>query len=96
MVTATCIAKARDKNNRIIGYRLQDKNGYTIDVKAEVLRKAMNLHQIEVDNLRLTSDRKRILDKVKDSLLRSLKEQCVDIIIALADLLVSYIVANEK
>ena len=35
-------------------------------------------------------------DKVKDSLLRWLKEQYVDIIIALADLLVSYIVANEK
>ena len=62
MIQALCLHKFRNKNNQIIGYRVQDKNGSTMDVKAEYLKQAIKNNQIDVLNLTLTSDNK-LIDK---------------------------------
>lgn len=56
MVQAKCILKFRDKNGKIIGYRLQDPTGYIKDVLPEQLKKAINAKKIHITNLTLTSD----------------------------------------
>lgn len=56
MITAKCIQKFRDKNNRICGYRLQDQQGYTKDVNSEQLKAAIAQKQIVITNLTLTID----------------------------------------
>lgn len=60
MIYAKCIHKFRDKNNAIIGYRLQDINGNTQDVQAANLKNAIRNGQIHIVNLKLTSDNKLI------------------------------------
>lgn len=62
MILATCIQKFRDKNNIIIGYRLQDSNGAVIDVEPQKLKAVILSGQLEVSNLKLTSDG-RLIDK---------------------------------
>ena len=62
MIQAICLKKFRNKNNQIIGYRIQDKNGQTRDVKSEYLKQAIKNKQINVLNLTLTSDNK-LIDK---------------------------------
>ena len=62
MIQALCLQKFRNKNNQIIGYRLQDRNGNTLDVKSEYLKQAIRNNQINVLNLTLTSDNK-LIDK---------------------------------
>ena len=54
------IDKTRNKNNQIIGYKLQDQQGNTIIVKPEVLKSAIRAKKIEVINLTLTSDNRLI------------------------------------
>jgi len=51
-----CITKFRDKNNRIKGYRLRDKNGRTVEESAEKVKKAIACGNVTVSNLTLTSD----------------------------------------
>jgi len=67
MIQAKCIQKFRDKNNHIYGYRLQDLNGQTQDVKPENLKQAILNKEINVINLTLTSDM-RLVDKSEDKL----------------------------
>ena len=62
MIQAICLKKFRNKNNQIIGYKIQDKNGSTLDVKSEYLKQAIRNNQINVLNLTLTSDNK-LIDK---------------------------------
>ena len=62
MIQALCLQKFRNKNNQIIGYRLQDRNGNTLDVKSEYLKQAIKNKQINILNLTLTSDNK-LIDK---------------------------------
>ena len=62
MIQALCLQKFRNKNNQIIGYRLQDRNGNTLDVKSEYLKQAIRNKQINILNLTLTSDNK-LIDK---------------------------------
>ena len=62
MILATWIQKFRDKNNIIIGYRLQDSNGAVIDVEPQKLKAVILSGQLEVSNLKLTSDG-RLIDK---------------------------------
>ena len=67
MIQAKCIQKFRDKNNQIYGYRLQDINGQTQDVKSENLKQAIANKQIHVVNLTLTSDG-RLVDTTEKQL----------------------------
>ena len=60
MIQALCLRKFRNKNNQIIGYKIQDKNGNTLDVKPEYLKQAIRNNQVNVLNLTLTSDNKLI------------------------------------
>jgi hypothetical protein len=46
MIRATCIEKFRDKNEKIIGYRLQDCNGSIQDIKSDDLKKMIIRKQI--------------------------------------------------
>lgn len=69
MIQAKCIQKFRDKQNKIIGYRLQDINGQTQDVTPEILKKAIFNNQISVVNLTLTSDN-RLVDSKEDDNIR--------------------------
>ena len=66
MIQAICLKKFRNKNNQIIGYRIQDKNGNTLDVKSEYLKQAIKNKQINVINLTLTSDNKLIDTKISN------------------------------
>ena len=50
MINAKCIQKFRDKNNNIIGYRLEDTNGNRIDVKPNELKQAIVNKQINIIN----------------------------------------------
>ena len=72
MIQAKCIQKFRDNSNKIYGYRLQDINGQTQDVKAEELKSAIRNKQIHIVNLTLTSDN-RLVDKEPEKQLQNKK-----------------------
>ena len=58
---AKSIGKARNKNNQIIGYKLQDQqDNTTIIVKPEALKSVIRSKKIEIINLTLTSDNRLI------------------------------------
>ena len=67
MIQAKCIQKFRDKNNHIIGYRLQDINGQTQDVQADNLKQAIKSNHINILNLTLTKDG-RLVDSSEEVL----------------------------
>ena len=67
MIAVRCIEKFRDKNNVIIGYRLQDSQGVTKDVYPDQLKVAIRNQQITVINLTLTSDN-RLVDNTPDQI----------------------------
>lgn len=64
MITVTCTEKLRDKNNRIVGYELQDCNGKKMRFTSEQVKQAVFLQQITVKNLKLTSDG-RLIDNTE-------------------------------
>lgn len=64
MITVTCTEKLRDKNNRIVGYELQDCNGKKMRFTSEQVKQAVFLQQITVTNLKLTSDG-RLIDNTE-------------------------------
>lgn len=43
MITVTCTEKLRDKNNRIVGYELQDCNGKKMRFTSEQVKQAIFL-----------------------------------------------------
>lgn len=55
-----CVDKFRNKNNKIIGYRLLDIYGKTHDMKADALKYAISKNLIRVTNLTLTSDNRLV------------------------------------
>ena len=67
MLIVNCINKYRDKNNNIIGYRLQDKNGNEQDIKSNQLKQAIRDKRVEVKNLTLTSDN-RLVDTTPEQI----------------------------
>lgn len=73
MVYAKCIEKVRNKNNVIVGYILEDKNGSRLNIKAEQLKLAIFTNQISVINLKLTKD-----GKLVDAKNTSNKEKYID------------------
>ena len=64
MLYVKCIHKFRDKNNNIIGYRLQDLNGQVQDVKTANLKNAIKAGNVHVVNLKLTADN-RLIDSTE-------------------------------
>ena len=64
MITVTCTEKLRDKNNRIVGYELQDCNGKRMRFTSEQVKQAVFLQQIRIVNLKLTSDG-RLIDNTE-------------------------------
>ena len=60
MLTVKCIQKFRDKTGKIYGYRLQDQQGITRDIKSEEIKQAIRSNQIKVINLTLTSDNRLV------------------------------------
>ena len=60
MLQAKCIEKMRDKNNLIIAYKIQDTQGNTKTVSPEQLKQAIKANQIDIINLKLTSDNRLI------------------------------------
>ena len=64
MITVTCTEKLRDKNNRIVGYELQDCNGNKMRFTSEQVKQAVFLQQITITNLKLTSDG-RLIDSTE-------------------------------
>lgn len=64
MIQAKCIEKFRDKNNRIIAYRLEDNQGNIQDISSNDLKVAIINKQINVANIALTTDNRLIDDKL--------------------------------
>lgn len=62
MIQVTSIKTYRDKNNKILGYRIKDLNGKEMDITSEKLKFAIANAQISVLNLTLTSDN-RLVEK---------------------------------
>lgn len=67
MTRATCIEKIRDKHNNITGYVLQDFTGAVETFTPQDLRTMMACKQIELSNLKLSSNH-RIIDKNADEM----------------------------
>ena len=63
MIQAKCIEKFRDKTGKIYGYKLIDIDDKTIEISAKNLKDAIEKNQINVINLKLSSDKKLIDDK---------------------------------
>ena len=64
MIQAKCIEKIRDKNNIIVAYKLQDTQGNNTTISAQQLKQAIKENQINVANLKLTSDN-RIINRIR-------------------------------
>lgn len=62
MVKAKCIEKIRDNSGKIVTYILEDENGNRTNVPAYSLKNSMIYKQIDITNLKLTSDG-RLIDK---------------------------------
>lgn len=62
MKSYVCVWKDRDCRGKIETYRIQDSNGVLTDVKADDLKRMIMSNQIEVVNLKLTSDY-RLIDR---------------------------------
>ena len=60
MITLKCIDKIRDNSGKICGYTLQDLNGDTKTVASESLKRAIVNKQVDVINLRITSDNRLV------------------------------------
>ena len=66
MLVAKCIEKIRDKNGKIIKYRLQDKTGSQTELEAKLVKKFILESQMDIVNLQVTSDG-RLVDKSEDN-----------------------------
>lgn len=67
----------RGKGNKIVGYRLQDKQGITCDMSSEELKRAIKIGAIEVVNLTLTSDNRLVSTKEKMQGSQSVCSECI-------------------
>ena len=65
MVTCKCIMKERDRNNNITGYVLEDAYGNKCHFTARDLKYYIKEGNIQVLNLKLTSDDRLIDEKIK-------------------------------
>lgn len=70
MIQAKCTKKFRNKDNTIWAYRIIDFNGIERSIDANDLKKAISSGQINVVNLKLTTDNRLIdtkIDKLTDN-----------------------------
>lgn len=67
MLKCECINKIKNNNNVIKGYVLRDENGNTLELEAVRLKEMIFNGEIEVKNLKLTSDG-RLINKVLSEL----------------------------
>lgn len=63
MIRVRCIEKFKDKNGKIIGYRLIDQNKLIRDFKADDVKNYIKTGVLEVVNLTLTSDNRLVEHK---------------------------------
>lgn len=66
MLVAKCIEKIRDKNGKIVKYRLQDKTGSQTELEAKLVKKFIMESQMDIVNLQVTADG-RLVDKTEDN-----------------------------
>lgn len=66
MIQVRCIEKIRDKNNHIIGYKIQDLTGETRTIDKARLKEAVRDKKIDIVNMALTSDNRLIDKKIKN------------------------------
>lgn len=76
-IEAKCIQKIRDKNNKIIMYRLVDLNGNVQDFIPDNLKLAIDAKKIHVVNLTLAKDG-RLMDTSEKRLPYDVKNQAVN------------------
>ena len=65
MLKAKCVEKIRNKNNTIVSYKLQDTQGNILTVSPHQLKQAIKANQIDIINLKLTSDNRLIATQIK-------------------------------
>lgn len=64
-ITVTCIKRIRDRNNRIVGYTLLDRNKGKRNVTPEELKHYIRTGKLEVKNLTLTTDNRLVGKKLE-------------------------------
>lgn len=73
-IKARYTKKHRDKQGRIVGYTLQDSTGKKVNFYSEDLKMHIKNKNLEVTNLKLTSDGK-LIDKVEKEIIKPVKKQ---------------------
>lgn len=63
MIICKCIKRIKDRYNRVYGYVLEDMYGNTQEINSEALKSAIRNRQIDVINLKLTSNGKLFYTK---------------------------------
>lgn len=66
MIQVRCIEKIRDKNNHIMGYKIQNLTGETRVVDKDKLKEAVRNKKLDIVNMTLTSDNRLIDKKIKN------------------------------
>ncbi len=66
MLDAVCILRYKDKNNKIVSYKLKYPNGQIVDISANELKVALSTGKLSVENLQLTSNGRLMLDKYSE------------------------------
>ncbi|MBO5390179.1 MAG: hypothetical protein J6A59_18955 [Lachnospiraceae bacterium] len=77
MVQAKCVQKFRDRHGIIYGYTIEDIYGNRKDVTPDDLKNAILNKQIDIVNLKLTSDN-RLINKNTDSQLNNIMTNKVE------------------
>lgn len=83
MIQCKCIEKFRDSKGNIVAYRLMDSNLKTQDITPQLLKQAIKNNQLDVVNLKLTSDN-RLIDKKENVQTDNVKISSKDLITKLA------------
>lgn len=90
MIKALCVEKYKDKNGNIIGYKLQDNNGRQLRFDAGQVKQAIFLNQLEVINLKLTSDGRLISTNILEN------NDIIKICNYLSRLMITEVIKNTK
>lgn len=90
MIKAVCVEKYKDKNGNIIGYKLQDNNGRQLRFDAGQVKQAIFLNQLEVINLKLTSDGRLISTNILEN------NDIIKICNYLSRLMITEVIKNTK
>ena len=61
MVVATCVKRFKNDKGLIVGYRIMDKTGKSLNIASDRLKDEIRSNKIKVSNLTLTSDNRLML-----------------------------------